>query len=366
TYGGGGKKNTRGGWGGGEGGANESAGGREETKNRRGARRGAAGVGGGRGANEAGESAPGLGARARREALRDLVLDHEDGAFEAACLLARGPKELAGDRVRQIPAQDARGRRVGLAEQRGKVRRLRVSLEDARARALELLREERHEIAVAFDGHDRRRALREEPGEGAGAGSDLDDARSPDLAVGDARAGDGAGDSVGDEEILAEALLRTEAGLAQDGARIARGHEAFSCLSGAGARRTPAEAVKAGLAEEALAPGAARARARTHGLVDHVGDGAASLAIGADARLEGRQVPAQRDVTGAEPRDRRGHRVGSGRGRGPDVHRARARLLDAEPLERFDQSGLGDVSLAAGARRRLDAEGRQVLAQGSL
>ena len=113
-----------------------------------------------RGAHEDGETAPLLGARASRQARGDLVLHHEDDALEPVGVLDRGPQEGPGDRVRQVPAEDAR--RVRGSEERREIDGLRVFLEHAHARPFERLGQQRDEIAIALDGRDRRGSLGEQ------------------------------------------------------------------------------------------------------------------------------------------------------------------------------------------------------------
>ena len=296
----------------------------------------------------------------RREALRDLVLHHEDGALEVLGVLDRQPEERARDRVRQVPAEDAGRARVGRAEERREVDRLRVPLEHAartcpRAPAPGAARDRDRARSPST----RRGALGEQPRERAGARADLDDARAPDLVVGDARAGDGARDrrrrrgSSARSSSSAAAPLRGARRAGRAGSRRLLQQRAWrlaprpaqrprpSPLRGAPSSRRSCRAARRSssgwrhvdpqLAQQALAARARRAGAGAHRVVHHFRHGAPSLAVGADPCLEGRQGPAHGDAAGAEGRDGladpRATSSGLAGRRRPDVDHARARLV---------------------------------------
>ncbi len=173
-------------------------------------------------AHEHREGAPVLGPGLRHEPARDLVLHHEHDAVHGGGVLDGHAHERARDRVRQVPAKHARRARLRGAEQRRQVHRLRVGLDDAHPFGPEVALQQRHQVAIPLHRDHRSRPRRQEPRQRARAGPDLEHAGRSHLVVVHARRRDRARDPLGHEEVLSEALLRAQAGLAEHGAGILR------------------------------------------------------------------------------------------------------------------------------------------------
>jgi hypothetical protein len=141
----------------------------------------------------------------RDEAIRDLALDHHDGARDRGDVLEHRRHERHRDVVREVRDEHPRA----AVEERPPLEPRRIGLNDPHVRpASGRLLERRHELAVELDRDDRTGGGGQRQRQRAEAGADLDDP----ILVSDRGIGD---DRVGEvrvsEEVLRECLRRSDA-----------------------------------------------------------------------------------------------------------------------------------------------------------
>jgi hypothetical protein len=152
----------------------------------------------------AGQHAPVLPARPRREPRRDLALDHDDGARKSGAQIEE-PKE---DRRRHVVRQVRDDRRVRGVEHLVERQLEHVPRDDLHVRPVGVaLDEPGSEAAVDLHEPEAPRALGERVRERARAGTDLEHGR---LVADGGEVDDPADDVRIDEEVLAEALAGSE------------------------------------------------------------------------------------------------------------------------------------------------------------